>query len=353
MIAEVPSKTEEQEVQKVKTGRRWILRSLAFLLIGVLLFCLCSGVVRPAHTSYGSTWSAYLAEPKNSIDVLFLGSSYAYCDWNPGIIYAASGLTSYVMAGSEQVPAITYYYLKEALRTQKPNVVVMEASNLFFDRYESYTKINLGYMPWGMNRVQAILECAEPENKFGLFCDLYFYHGRWKEVGASDIKKAISPPGFDHLKGYTAVDAVFEPSSGPSVSGMVQSEQVYQQNLGDFARIAALCEKEGIDLILTINPTYSQYTTEVYERLRADVEVNDRVRFVNWSNDFAQIGLDPSVHLYDGGHLNQAGARIFSAYTGEYLLELGYEPRPQTEENRAAWEETTKYWDADTESTKG
>lgn len=326
-------------------SRREGLWCLAFLLVAALLLKLCGDVLRPAHTDYGSTWQAYLSEPRDSIDVLFLGSSYAYCDWNPACMYAESGLTGYVMGGSEQVPAITYWYLKEALRTQSPGVVVMEGTSLFFDRYQNYTQINLGYMPWGMNRVKAILECAEPEKKLGLFWDLYFYHDRWKELGLVDIKKVVFPAGADELKGHTAVDTVFDQlEGGPWLSEMRQTEEIYRQNIADFARIAALCAEEGIDLIVTINPTYSQYVPEVYDRLKADVEANPGVRFVNWSDSFAQAGLDPALHLYDGGHLNQAGAKLFSAYTGEYLRGLGYQPRPQTEENRAAWEAAAEQW---------
>lgn len=100
-----------------------------------------------------------------------------------------------------------------------------------------------------------------------------------------------------------------------------------------------------MDLILTINPTYSQYTDAVYDRLRADVAaIDSAVTFVNWSNSFDQLGLDVTKHLYDGGHLNRYGAEIFSAKTGEYLLSLGYTPRPQSRSNAAAWQATAEYW---------
>ncbi len=345
MATEVLIRPQVREGKGAKVSRREPLWCLAFLLVAAVLLHLCGAILRPAHTDYGSTWQAYLAEPRDSIDVLFLGSSYAYCDWNPAVMYGESGLTGYVMGGSEQTPAITYWYLKEALRTQSPSVVVMEATSLFFDRYQNYTQINLGYMPWGMNRVRAILECAEPEKKLGLFWDLYFYHDRWKELELVDIKKAIFPSGADSLKGHTAVDQIFEQTAdGPFLSEMRQSEEVYQQNLEDFARIARLCTDNDIDLIVTINPTYSQYVSQVYDRLAEDVLVTRNVRFVNWADSFAEMGLDPTVHLYDGGHLNQDGAKVFSAYTGQYLRSLGYEPRPQTGENRAAWEEAAKAW---------
>ncbi|MEA4953955.1 MAG: hypothetical protein VB096_00350 [Pseudoflavonifractor sp.] len=332
------------------TKRNWKepLFAVAFLLAAALLLNLASNILRPAHTDYGSTWDAYLCEPKNSIDVLFLGSSYAYCDWNPGVMYAESGLTGYVLGGSEQTPAITYWYLKEALKTQTPSVVVMEGSSLFFARYQNYTQINLGYMPWGVNRVNATFNAAEPDKRLGLFFDLYFYHDRWKELTVGDIKKAILPARGDFLKGHTAVDQVFtELEGGPFRHPVEQGEEVYQQNLLDFARIAALCREHGIPLILTVNPTYSQYAPEVYAKLEADVKTAaPEVSFVNWANSFEEIGLDVTRHLYDGGHLNQEGAVVFSAYTGRFLRALGYEPREQSEKNQAAWQTTAEYWAA-------
>ena len=81
--------------RKAKVSRREPLWCVAFLLTAALLLHVCGNNLRPAHTDYGSTWQAYLAEPKDSIDVLFLGSSYAYCDWNPAVMYAESGLTGY------------------------------------------------------------------------------------------------------------------------------------------------------------------------------------------------------------------------------------------------------------------
>ena len=58
--------------------------------------------------------------------MLFFGSSMVYCDVVPAIIWEETGLRSYVMAGPEQTIPITYYYLREACKTQSPQAVVIE-----------------------------------------------------------------------------------------------------------------------------------------------------------------------------------------------------------------------------------
>lgn len=323
---------------------------VAFVALAAVALNLLGAVLRPSHNDYGSTWSAYLAEPENSIDVLFMGSSYAYCDWNPGVVYDESGLTGYVMGGSEQTLGLTYYYLKEALKTQKPAVVVLEGTALHFAPYKSYTQINVGYMPAGLNKLGAILEYAEPEKRTELLFDLYVYHDRWKEVTREDWERAVTEGQRDHLKGYTAVDGIFVSETGkPAVTEVIPDEEQYRRNLGVFQRIAALCEENEIDLIVAMNPTYGQFSEEIYGKMRDDVLAAGAAGFVNWANAFDETGLDPTKHLFDGGHLNREGAAVFSRFTGRYLRGKGYEPRKQRGENEDAWRETAAYWREDGE----
>ena len=338
----------------IKRRGKEFLSGLAFVLAAVLSLHLTAAVLRPAHTDYGSTWTAYLCEPENSIDVLFLGSSYAYCDWNPSVIYEVSGLTSYVMAGSEQTPALTYWYLREALETQHPQAVVMEVTSAFFQRYQNYTQINVVYMPWGKNRLGAIFEASEPDKRLGLCFDLWFYHDRWKELTLSDFKKVVTPPQADQKKGHTAIPVVFDQLEGGPFYRESIPDELYQQNLTDVLRIAALCETEDIDLIFTINPTYTQCTAEAYAQLERDLAVGaPQARFYNWANNFEAAGLDVTRHLSDAGHFNQEGAAVFSAYTGGFLRELGYEPQAQPTENQAAWENSARHWREVLDSAEG
>ena len=180
-----------------------ICSAVGFVLLALLLLLGAGVLLRPPQETYGSTWRAYRAEPRNSIDVLYLGSSCAYCDIDPVEIYRHSGLTGYVMGGSEQTMSLTYWYLRQCLETQTPQAVVFEATGVFFQRYQSFTQPNIAYMPFTLNRLGAICTAAEPELRPGLLLDLWFYHGRWKE---------LSPPllGPSDYKGYTPVEGTAE-----------------------------------------------------------------------------------------------------------------------------------------------
>lgn len=329
---------------KTKKGRR-ILGCTAFLLVLAVAVSFTAAVLRPRHTSYGSNWDVYGKEPRDSIDVLYMGGSAAYGGWNPAVIYAESGLTGYVMAGSMQPASVTYWYLRQALKTQSPKLVMLEGKSLLYGEYTDYMELNIHYMPWGVERVMATVEGAPREDWLNLFFDLYTNHERWKELTAGDFKKVLFPPNASPNKGYTALNGTIAPGTGPDVEAMPISEEQYQTNLNYFKRIVELCDGEGIDLIVTINPTFRQFVPEVFERMEKDVlALSPNVRFVNWADSFEEMGLDPAQHLYDLGHLNVEGAKGFSAYTAAYLKALGYTPREQTGENRRAWDEAVEYW---------
>lgn len=332
---------------KKRRLRREILFAAVFLLITAIFINFVSDVLRPAHRDYGSTWSAFRAEPRNSLDVIYLGSSYAYCDFNPSLIYESSGLTGYVMAGSEQTLSITYWYLREVLKTQSPSAVVLEGTSLFFAPYQNYTQLNVDLMPFSRNKLGAVFTASEPALRTGLLFDLYFYHNRWKEVGLSDVKKALVPLSRDYLKGHTAIDEV-KPGVGlsPAVADREISPEVYASNLTWLSKIFSLCRENGILPIVTFNPTYSQCTQAAYARIGEDIRaLDDKVLFCNWSDRFDEIGLVPTRDLYDGGHLNRSGAAVFSAWLGPFLTrDAGLAPRPQTEENAAHWAQSAAWW---------
>ena len=251
------------------------------------------------------------------------------------------------MAGSEQTLSITYWYLKEVFKTQSPSAVVLEATSLFFAQYQNYTQLNIDLMPFSPNKLGAIFTAAEPELRTGLLFDLWFYHGRWSEIRPGDIKRALFPIQRDYLKGFTAIDEVKEGVGvEPYVADREISDEDYAANLSWLAKILDLCEEHGATPIITFNPTYTRCTQETYERIGREIQaLDENVIFCNWSEMFEEIGLVPTAHLYDGGHLNQDGAAIFSAWLGEYLTEeIGLVPREQTADNTAHWQESAQWW---------
>lgn len=326
----------------MKIQKRWreLFFSLLFAGLTVWLVTTAADILRPKQTVYGSTWNAFLAEPADSLDVIWAGSSYCYCDVDPTAVYRSSGLTGYVMAGGEQPLGLTYWYLREIFRTQSPSVVMLEGTSMFFKPVQNYTEQNIVQMPMTVNRLGAILTSAEPELRQELLFDLSLYHGRWRELSAQDVVLGLTEQSSDY-KGFTPMKAAsLSAGDEPYVGDRQVSSEDYAANLAWLEKIAALCREHGARLVVAIHPTYSRCTPETYARIGEELHRMDPAAvFRDWSAEFDSIGLIPEEHMYDVGHLNQAGAARFSAWLGQYLTqELGIVPRTQTEENTLAWD---------------
>ena len=64
----------------------------------------------------------------DTVDLLVLGSSHAFEDVNTSVLYERYGISSYILAGSIQPFWNSYYYLQEALMSQRPRLVILEGS---------------------------------------------------------------------------------------------------------------------------------------------------------------------------------------------------------------------------------
>lgn len=109
------------------------------LLIKALLFC---GLLIPAVMWLGETYKQ--ASKENQInnhnaqrfedfykedqvyDLIFVGSSHAYCAFDPDIFDSELGTNSFNMGMPLQLPASTYYELKDIFKHQSPKTIVME-----------------------------------------------------------------------------------------------------------------------------------------------------------------------------------------------------------------------------------
>lgn len=326
------------------------LFALAFVLAACVLLNLCADSLRPSRDDFGAVWQPYLDEQKDSLDYLCLGSSYAYCDVNPALIYGSTGLTGYVMAGPEQTLSITRWYLAQALKTQSPDFVLIEVTGLGFERHMNYTQVNIDYMPRSLSRLGAAVFAAESELRTGLLFPLYFYHGRWKEPYLEDYEPEPEPDYElqEKSKGYTAVQGSDSGVSEGPFTRELPEQSVYRANLEDLGAVLKLCRSAGAQPVVVFHPTYSRFSESVRGQIRADVAALDPdALFFDWSGELDSVGLDPEAHFYDAGHLNEEGAAIFSAWLGRFLTgELGAVPRAQSPGNTEAWQSAADYWQA-------
>lgn len=315
--------------------RRWILPIIILLLVFFVGTYCAAWLLMPSRTNYGATWETYLQEPKDSIDVLYFGSSLAYCNIVPAVVWEETGITSYVMAGPEQTIPITYSYVKETCRTQDPEAIVIEVTGMFYPEYGSFTKANISYMPFSLNRLEAALNAAEPELRAGLLFPIFDYHSLWTSVGFSGIKGHLNP-GTDVFAGYTYLEKI-EVQDEVKVRGYSAETENYARNLEYLQRIYNYCRKHDIELMLIITPTMGRIEETALAQLKEDIAALSEAHFVDFNDSMEELDLDHSTDWFDFIHFNCRGAEKFSRYLAGVLREeLGLEATEG--ENEALWQ---------------
>jgi len=243
-----------------------VLRCVAFLLILAVTLSTVNGILLPKYYYFNAYWPSsttfnqFYEMRENSIDVLFLGSSVAMNAFSPMEIYKEYGIRSFNLGSEQQSPFLSYFWLKEALRSQLPEIVVMDAR--FCYNYRPHTVINteegltrksLDQMRLSPVKIQAIHELCSMDSshsELSYYLPNIRYHDRWKQLEKIDFYRGEYR--YSKLMGFcmgTDINpdpyATFDPQDG-----LAQPEGLHALGMEYLDRMAVLCKEKGIKMIL-------------------------------------------------------------------------------------------------------
>ena len=280
-----------------------------------------------------NTYQDFYKLDKNSVEVLFFGSSHAVSSFNPQVIYDNYGIRSYNLGSEQQSLVVTYYWLKEALKYQSPEAVVIDTYT--FHKYKDsyvYNSMNcsenavrkaMDFMRLSPLKVEAgmAIEKIDPsQSGLSFLLTNIRYHTRWTNLGENDYTEIEmiehgGIKGFSALSGTSpgAVDVTFSARDIDSVEAepMVEIADYY------LGKIVDLCEDEGIQLIFVNIPcgeTIARYKSTKEYSTAHDIPFYD----FNEEKIYNEIGYSAKNDEYN--HPNYMGAEKISRYLGDLLL---------------------------------
>lgn len=300
----------------------WI-RAVCFVMLAVALLSYATYVLVPKH-DYGicSMMNLY-RQPPNSVDVLTVGTSLAYAGVNTNVLWSEYGIAAYNLCSAEQPFWISYYMLKEALKTQRPQIILLDAKPAVY--YQDYTKrgriILSTYGIRGLeNRLGAILACVEqPSDALGFILGLPEVHSNFGAVKASDFTLPPSNGGRGrNWKGYIEEDRV-ERHQRPSLvwSGVRRDMNAREETY--VRKIFELAKAEGIPLMLIGMPNPDYANDHLYFNTLWDIAAEYGVSGWNYNHPDLRFGLRYATDFADWQHLNVKGSITFSRRLGEDL----------------------------------
>ena len=164
-----------------------IIKCIIFIIIFLIIIAILSKIFIPKNNTLEAglgkrklTASGIYTEPENTIDVLVLGDSESYTSYIPLELWNQYGFTSYVCGTPAQRLSVSLSYIKDALKTQKPKIVLLEADN-------TYIRISV---------------TKHLKDDIRGFIPAFEYHDRWKSLNLEDFYKSPEYTNTINDKGY-------------------------------------------------------------------------------------------------------------------------------------------------------
>ncbi|MCF0132919.1 MAG: SGNH/GDSL hydrolase family protein [Blautia sp.] len=301
-------------------------------------------------------WTAYYDLPEDSLDLLAIGSSHAFENINPNVLWEEHGIASFDLCGSISPMWSSYYFLKEALKTQKPKLVVLEAYCLVKTaEYMDDSRIikNLYGMKWNKNKFDA-LRTGTPKERWLEFGLSYIqYHNRYKDLTEEDfVRFKDDAPFYQNWKGFGNNFAV-TPYEKPVYSFDEKTADIPEKQEMFYRKIIELCQEQDIPLMICAAPypDYSEDDMRIFNRA-AEIAAAYGVPFTDYNRFTEEIGLDWTTDFADSDHLNHLGNVKFTRYLGD-MIEKNYTFESHKGDARyVSWDRALHYYQNSMENQK-
>lgn len=314
------------------------LRAIVFLLcVAILLTLLTAFCKRKTYWgpwNYMSKVNEFYALEDNTLDYICVGSSHMYCSLNPLEVWDSTGAAGFVLATQQQPLMASYYYIKEAFKTQSPKIVVVEGwMGVAEEEHDSAVLYDaIDPLKPSVNKVQMIRDLVPREERKAYYFNLIKYHSRWQEMTLSEIHafvKSFFVTPTDIYKGYVALDGDYEGTNIVPDYDAVEASQLSQYNLGILNDMKALIEANGAEMVLLFGPYGTDSETHIAimkaEQLWAQ---QNGVAVLDYAQMLEELPIDPAQDYYDGGHLDASGAAKVSRHFAAWLEERGIANTP-------------------------
>lgn len=331
------------------------LKCFVFLTIcGVLIF----GAERiltpkwrfPNADSETDKFGTFYEMPDNTMDYLVVGASTTMFSVNPMQIYADTGITGYDLGTGRQNLTLSYYWTKEALKTQSPSVIFLDTTSLFGqETLDTDIMRSLSSMKFSRNKIDAVLDLqSDSQSSFQLLFPFIQFHVRWNSLTDDDWRTGPAPNyflngcvlSFNSLLNTVKDHFDFEYDTLTLSDGTVDVREAVvkldDEEMAWFTKIAELCEEKGITLVPYLSPT--MLTTAQRKEATRSFLGELGLELLDLSGD-EWISIDWTKDTYDGGfHTNYWGCAKASAFLADYLSDLGLKDH-RGEEGYGIWDE--------------
>ena len=301
-------------------------------------------------------------EPKDSIDVLLIGSSATYSDFASAYAYERFGYTSFPYAIGGATSTMWEPALRDALCSQKPKLVVVDVFGGGYDpdmidSRNNQLSIVMSHTPFSKEKIETAEkfgDIVDNSSAAGFLFPFIKYHNNVPNC-IKDLpdRLRLEAAGPSPLKGVSTMTRARELADVDPSSFTDEAMPLDEKSEAIIRDFIAYCKSKDVRVI------FVKYPSVLTENDPDELEVNMRANRIlqiaaeegcgtlNMQKHFHDIGLDEVKDFYNHGHTNTRGQKKVTDYLGKYIQDTaGIGPSDLSGSEKAEWDEAAAYWDA-------
>lgn len=293
----------------------------------------------------------FYKQEKNTVDVLCLGSSHTYTNINPAVLWDEYGIASYNLAGSNQPLWNTYYYFKEALKYQTPELAVVDVYRAIeTEDYQEEARIvmNTFGLRYSKDWAENLEVSLSPNASYmDYFLRFPVYHSRYQELKQMDFQLYNGDVNRENYKGFNLKSVSTTAFGGyPDVSSVTEVGEMTEKTQEYLEKIIVLAQENDVPLLLVSAPYMGGVLEdkEIYNQVE-QIAAAYGVEFIDFNEHYTDIGLDLERDFAEWSHLNYDGSEKYTRYLGK-LIEEHYEVSDRRGDARYdSWEKNARFYE--------
>lgn len=346
--------TKENNENRIDRVRE-LAKSIVFIIIFLFLLRTVSYIVR-TNGPVKDRFSGFYAEPKDTIDAVFIGSSPVHPYYCTPKMFNDYGIAAYPLSSNLQRPAAAKGLMDEVYKRQDPELFIFEMRMYLADDHNmtnnmSYTRGVTDNLKYSYNRVKVIDKMvrqnendSDKEPLDSYYFDIMKYHSNWGMLFIPYEWRNWRYTAKDKYKGYEFKDTV-GPCTYTDESGITETEDIPPEQQQNLDELLSYLKEHDQDALFVISPYLETEDDKKKINLLERTVEDAGYDFVDLNEHVTEMGLDYQTDIADYGmHVNSVGAEKCTDYFEKYLDENYDLPDHRNDKKYSSWGKSYSDW---------
>lgn len=294
------------------------------------------------QSNFEKSINEFYLEPKDSIDILILGSSHARNTFNPFIIDKALNVNSFNLGSGGQRIIVTNSLLKDILKEFEPKLIILDVfpGSLDFP-IKPHQKSNqlqvTDNTKLSINKLQLMNKIFSYDQLPAAFSQTVRNHKKWNKLRwklnspIQNNKDALIYKGFSgsyfKIKDKERKKLLgYKEKKNNYLKSNKTNKSFFQKELEELKHTIEICKNNNIEIILVSAPYFNAFYNpqgDNFHYLIKKMCTSAGIHFLDFNSNFDDIGLEMN-DFRDRVHVNITGSDKTTKYLVKRLLDLEY-----------------------------